>query len=167
MGNHLKYSAVSNHLLKNASNHLINECDPCEHCDTSTQKTIYRATIPADTFTSGDATCRAAFNSTTKDLTVGHPFYAAACVRALDIMPLGEDGEACDDLSPDAIVMTFLSASVLLDFIFGAGFIRFSLTGLTAPYDCSAGITVTYDSTSGSPPIDSTAGKTIDIAFVS
>lgn len=161
MGSHLKYNAGTGHLLKNAGNHLIHECDPCEHCDSGTMGTTYRITIPANTFTGGDTDCEAEFNDTTKDLTVGHPFYAAPCVRALDI----SDPDEFDCPSADAVVMTFEASLVILDFIFGGGFVRFT-ESVSAPYDCSANRTVTYDSSSGVVPIDSGVGKTIDIAFL-
>jgi len=147
-------------ILRNVDNKIVNECGgvPCPECNAGTMGTVYRITIPLATFTNvGVETCASAFNGATFDLTIGHPFYAGACARALDI-----SGIACTTQTPDAIVLTQISIGPVLDFIFGVGnFIRFMLTSLTAPYDCSLDRTVTYDSTTGSPPIDSVAGKTI------
>jgi hypothetical protein len=161
----IKHSVGSNKILRNVNDKIVNLCELCEQCESGTMGTVYRINIPADTFF-GPAGCIAAFNSTTKDLTTGHPFYASACVRALDITPLNESGGACEGLAPDAIVLDFLSLNIFLDFIFGGGFVRFSLP-LTAPYNCTTTRTVTYDSTSGSPSIDSSTGKTISITRIS
>ncbi len=157
----IKHGA-SDKILRNPNDKIVNSCgEPCDSCEGGTLGDIYRLTIPANTFTYvfGDTECPDLFNGTTKDLTTGHPFYDAPCVRALDI-----SGLACS--SPDAIVMTFLSTLLVLDFIFGSGFVRFTLP-ITTPLDCSLPRIVTYDSTSGSPPIDAFSGKSIVIERIS
>lgn len=161
MGDHLKYNAATGHLLKNANNHLVHECEACEHCDSGTLGSIYRATIPLNTFTGGDTDCEAEFNGTTKDLTTGHPFYAAPCVRTLDISEFN-----CPSVDENsAMVLSFLDSLVILDFIFGGGFVRFT-ESVSAPYDCSVSRTLTYDSSSGIVPIDAGPGKTILIELL-
>lgn len=134
----------------------------CNSCS-DTIGTTYQVDVPAGTFADNPGeTCAASFNGASFEVTVGHPFYAGLCCRALDIT-----GIVCDTGNAEAVVLCFEGSAIIVQFIFGSGnFIQFSFV-ISSTYSCQTGRTLSWDNNTGSPPITSSAGKQVHITLVS
>jgi hypothetical protein len=147
-------------ILRNINEKIVNSCGEVVcGCEDGTFGSIYRISVPADTFT---GPCAAFFNGNTFDVDADGTF-AVACCPSVDISGLG----CAEEGFGSSVTACFSEGGIVVSFTIALGetvnfFWENSAGG---NHDCAATRTADWLQNSGvSNGLLSEAGKTVDIA---